>query len=132
MDSGEDVRSVLGGGGDVAADGVPVASDLLRSEPAGCLLLGLGGPQVPFGLIRRRRDAQVSGEAEHVALPVAQAFQQLAAGSLLTAGYLGQLGQADQDAVLEGVDHWCGKVCGDRGQAPGAGGVRGDGPAQMG
>jgi hypothetical protein len=34
--------------------------------------------------------------------------------------------------VLEGVDHWCGKVCGDRGQAPGAGGVRGDGPAQMG
>lgn len=33
VDSGEDVRSVLGGGGDVAADAVPVASDLLRSGP---------------------------------------------------------------------------------------------------
>ncbi len=49
MDGGEDVGAVLGGGGDVAADGVPVAGDLLGAEPAGDLLLGL--PR-QFGAVR--------------------------------------------------------------------------------
>src|ERR1039457_5247498 len=86
VDRGQDVGAVLGGGGDVAADGVPVAGDLLGAEPAGDLLLGLSGPQVAFRLIRSRRDPQVTGEAEHVVLSVAQAFEQVAAGFLLAAG----------------------------------------------
>ena len=43
VDGGQDVRAVLGDGGDVAADGVPVAGDLLRAEPADifcCVLAG--------------------------------------------------------------------------------------------
>jgi hypothetical protein len=43
--------NMLGGGGDVAADGVPVAGGLLRAEPAGDLLLGFRRPQVTLGLI---------------------------------------------------------------------------------
>jgi hypothetical protein len=48
---GEDADAVLGGGGDVAADGIPVPGGLLGAEPAGNLLLGLGRAQVAFGLI---------------------------------------------------------------------------------
>ena len=50
VDRGEDVDPVLDGGGAVAADGIPVAGGLFRAEPAADLLLGLGGPQVAFGL----------------------------------------------------------------------------------
>ena len=122
---------MLGGGGDVPADGVPVAGDLLGAEPARYLLLGLSGPQIALGLIRRRRDPQVGGEAEHVSLPVAQAFEQVAAGFLLAAGDAGNLGQADQDAVLERVGQGRGNIAGDGGQALAAGGVRGvDEPLQ--
>jgi hypothetical protein len=125
VDGGQDVGAVLGDGGDVAADGVPVAGGLLRAEPAGDLLLGLSWPQVAFRMIRSRRDPQAGGEAEHVGLPVAQAFEQVAAGLLLAAGDAGDLGQAHQDAVLERVGQWRGDVAGDGGQGLGAGGVRG-------
>jgi hypothetical protein len=50
-DGGEDGDPVLGGGGGVSSDGVPVAGGFLRAEPAGDLLLGFRGPQVAFGLI---------------------------------------------------------------------------------
>jgi hypothetical protein len=116
---------VLGDGGDVPAGGVPVAGDLLGAEPARDLLLGLRGPQVAFRLTGRRRYPQVGGEAEHVSLPVAQAFQQVAAGLLLAAGNAGDLGQAGQDPVPERVDRRRGDVVRHRGQALGAGGVRG-------
>ncbi len=124
MDGGQDVGAVLGDGGDVSADGVPVAGDLLGAEPARDLLLGLRGPQVAFRLIGRRRYPQAGGEAEHVSLPVAQAFQQVAAGLLLAAGDARDLGQADQDPVPERVDQRRGDVVRHRGQALGAGGVR--------
>ncbi len=51
VDGGQDVGAVFGSGGDVAADGVPVAGDLFGAEPAGYLLLGFRGPQVAFGLV---------------------------------------------------------------------------------
>jgi hypothetical protein len=57
-----------------------------------------------FGLVRCRWNPQVSGEAQHIVLPVARAFEQVAAGLLLAAGDAGNLGQASQDAVLERVD----------------------------
>jgi hypothetical protein len=44
------------------------------------------------------------GEADHVVVPVAQAFQQVTAGALLASGDAGDLGQAEQDPVPEGVD----------------------------
>jgi hypothetical protein len=143
VDGGQDVGAVLGGGGEVAADGVPVAGGLLRPEPAGDLLLGFRGPQVAFGLVGRRRDAQVGGEPQHVSLAVAQAFQQVAAGVLLAAGDAGDLGQPEQDTVAERVDQGRGDIAGDGGKAPGAGGVRGvdqaleglaglDGPVRLG
>jgi hypothetical protein len=131
VDGGQDVGAVLGGGGDVAADGVPVAGDLFGAEPAGYFLLGLGGSQVAFGLVGGGRDAQVGGEPQHIVLPVAQAFQQVAAGPLLAAGHLGHLGQASQHAVPEVVDQRGGDVAGDDRQALGAGSVRlVDQPAQ--
>jgi len=49
---GEDADAMLGSGGNVAADGVPVPGGLLGAEPAGDFLLGFGGPQVAFGLMR--------------------------------------------------------------------------------
>src|SRR5262252_7547854 len=102
VDGGQDVGAVLGGGGDVAADGVPVAGDLFGAEPAGYLLLRLGGSDVPLGLVRSRGYAQVGGEPQHVVLPVAQAFQQVAAGPLLAA--IDALDLAEDDAVAERVD----------------------------
>ena len=83
---GEDAGAVPGGGGDVAADGVPVAGDLLGAEPAGDLLLGLRRAHIPLGLVRRRRYPQVGQEAEHVVLAVAQAFRQHAGGRLSGSG----------------------------------------------
>ena len=58
-------------------------------------------------------------------MPVAQAFQQVAAGPLLAAGHLGHLGQPEQDAVLERAGQWRSDAVWDHGQALGAGGVRG-------
>src|SRR6266496_2453553 len=40
---GEDIGAVLGCGGGVAADAVAVGGGLLRAQPAGDFLLGLGG-----------------------------------------------------------------------------------------
>src|SRR6266566_5022110 len=74
-DRSEDVLAVLGGGGYVAADGVPVPGCFPGPEPAGDFLLSLGGADVPLSLVGGRRDAQVGGEAEDVVLAVAQAFQ---------------------------------------------------------
>jgi hypothetical protein len=85
VDGGEDVGAVLGDGGYVAADGVPVAGGPLGAEPARDLLLGFRWPQVSFRVVGRRWYPQVGGEAEHVVLPVAQAFEQVAAGPLLAA-----------------------------------------------
>ena len=42
---GQDVGVVLGGGGDVAADGVAVLGGCLGAEAAGDLVLGFGGAQ---------------------------------------------------------------------------------------
>ncbi len=53
---------------------------------------------------------------KHVVLSVAQAFEQVAAGLLLAAGDAGDLGQADQDAVLERVDQGRGDVAGVAGR----------------
>jgi hypothetical protein len=50
-DGGEDLVPVLGGGGCVAADRVPVPGGGQRAEPAADLLLGFRGPRVAFGLI---------------------------------------------------------------------------------
>jgi hypothetical protein len=43
-DGGHDVCAVLGGGGQVAADGIPVLGGGLRAESSGELLLGPGRP----------------------------------------------------------------------------------------
>jgi len=53
VDGSQNVGAVLGGGGDVPADGVPVAGDLLseRRRPE-IFCSGLGGPQFAFGLMR--------------------------------------------------------------------------------
>src|SRR5258708_23885321 len=100
-------------------------------SPARDLLLGLSGPQVALRLVGRGWYPQVTGEAEHVVLPAAQAFEQVAAGLLLAAGDAGNLGQADQDAVAERVDQGRGHLARDGGHALGAGGVRGvDEPLQ--
>jgi hypothetical protein len=58
-------------------------------------------PQVTFCLVGGERDPQVGGEAQHVILLVAQAFQQVTVGLLLAAGNLGHWGEAAQDAVFE-------------------------------
>src|SRR5487761_1639402 len=68
---GQDVDAVLGRGGQVAADRVPVSGGLLGAEPAGDLLLGFRWAYVPFGLVGGGRDAQVGGEPQHVAASVA-------------------------------------------------------------
>ncbi len=131
MDGGQDVGAVPGDGADTAADGVPVAGDLLGAEPARYLLLGLSRPQAALGLVRSGRYPQAGAEPQHAGLPVAQAFQQVAAGLLLPAGDAGDLGQAGQDAMPERVDQGRGDAGGDGGQALGAGGVRGmDEPLQ--
>src|SRR5258708_38625279 len=103
VDGGEDVGAVLGGGGYVAADGVPVAGDLLGAEPAGDLLLGLSGPQVAFGAVRCGGYPQVRKEPEDVLLAVVQAFQQQPGRRLLLvrARDAADFGQADEDAVTE-------------------------------
>jgi hypothetical protein len=125
VDGGQNVGAVFGDGGDVAPDCVPVAGDLLGAELAGYLLLGLSGSQIAFCLIGGGWDPQVGGEAEHVVLPVAQAFQQVAAGLLFAAGDAGNLGQAEQDAMLERMDQGRGDLARDGGKALSAGGVRG-------
>src|SRR5271157_4679825 len=52
-DGGENLVPVLGGGGCVATDGVPVPRGGLRAEPAADLLLGFRRPRVAFGLVVR-------------------------------------------------------------------------------
>jgi hypothetical protein len=89
---GQDVDAVLGGGGQVAADRVPLAGGFFGAEPAGDLLLGFGWAQVAFGLVGGGRDRQVVDEPQHVVLPVAEAFEQVAAGVLLAAWAAGDLG----------------------------------------
>jgi hypothetical protein len=125
MDGGQNMGAVFGGSGNVAADGVPVAGDLFGAEAPGDFLLGLRGPEISFGLVGCRRYPQVGGEAEHVGLPVAQAFEQVAAGPLLAPGDLGHVGRAGQDAVPEVMDQRGGGIGGVRGQSLAAGGVRG-------
>jgi len=62
---------------------------------------------------------------------VAQAFEQVAAGVLLAAGAAGDLGQAEQHAVPEGVDQRRGGLVRHCRQALGAGGIGGvDEPLQ--
>lgn len=108
---------MLGGGGQVAADRVPVPGGLLGAESAGDFLLGFGRAQVAFGVVGGGRDAQVAGEPQHVIAAVAEAFQQVAAGVLFAASAAGDLGQSGQDAVPEGVDERAGDVGWDSGQA---------------
>lgn len=122
---------MLGCGGGVAADRVPVPGGLLRAEPAGDFLLHFGWAQVAFGVVGCGRYAQVVHEAQHVAGAVAEAFEQVAAGVLLAAGAAGDLRQPGQHTVPETVDERGSGLGGDGGQAliPGlVGGV--DQPAQ--
>ena len=84
-----------------------------------------GGPQVAFGLVGGGRDAQISCEAEHVLLAVAQALQQLPAGPLLALAGLCHLAEAEDDPAPEGVDQWRCDLIQDGWQALVAGGVRG-------
>jgi hypothetical protein len=83
----------------------------------GTSLLGLGRPQIALGLVGGGRDAQVAGETQHVVLPVAEDFEQVAAWVLFAAGAAGDIGQPGQHAVAEGVDERGGDVAGNRGQA---------------
>ena len=80
---GHGIDAVLGGGGEVTADGEPVAGDVLRLQSAGDLLLGLVRSQVTLGEIVCRRDLGVGAETQDVVFPVAQAFEQVAGGQLL-------------------------------------------------
>ena len=96
-----------------------------RSGAGRISFAGSGWPQVTFCLVRRGRYPQVGDEAEHVGLPVAQAFQQVPPGPLLAARDAGHLGKAGQDAGAERVDEGRGDGLGDGGQALGAGGVGG-------
>ena len=132
--AGQDADAVLAGGIEVTADGVAVPGGLLGTKPPGYLLLRLRGPQVTLGLVGGGRDPQVVDEAEHVVLPVTQAFQQVTEGLLLAAGDLGHFGQAHQNAMLERVDQRAGDLAGNGGQTLGAGtvGGRGSGPAAPG
>jgi hypothetical protein len=82
-DSGKDGNAMLGGGGQVAADGVPVPGGCFRAEPTGDLLLYFRRAHVSFGLVGRRRDAQVGEEPQYVVAAVVQAFQQQPARRLL-------------------------------------------------
>src|SRR6266542_4078098 len=102
-DGGEDLVPVLGGGGCVAADGVPVAGGFFRAKPAADLLLGFRGTQVTFGLVGGGRDGGVGEEPQYVGFAVAQAFQQGQRGGLLDvlAGHAADFGQAGEDAVAE-------------------------------
>ena len=58
-------------------------------------------------------------------MSVTQAFQQVAAGTLLAARHLRHPGKAEDDAVRERVHQRCGDLIGHRGQVVGAGGARG-------
>jgi hypothetical protein len=124
-DRGEDVRAVLGGGGDVAADGVPVLGGSLGAEPAGDLLLGLGRAEVAFGLVGGGRYVQVAGEAQHIVFTIAQDFQQDPPDRLLDglgrSGDAPDVGEADPDAVAEVVDQFLPGLGVDLGAALGAG-----------
>src|SRR3974390_3306242 len=72
----EGTVSVLAGGVDVAADVQPVPGGVFAGEPAGDLLLGLGGPYSALADIVRRPHGGVTREAEHVVLAVAAEFEQ--------------------------------------------------------
>ena len=108
------VVSVLDRGGQVAADPVPVFGAGLAGEAPGDLLLGLGRPQVAFGLVVGGRNAQVVGEAQHVGFAVAQHLQHQAGlaftGAVAVAGGVGQpdlhtVGEfLDQRVADRGVD----------------------------
>jgi hypothetical protein len=74
----QDVNAVLGGGGQVAVDRVPVPGGLLGAESAGDFLLGFGRAQVAFCVVGGGRDAQVASEPQHVIAAVAEAFEQVA------------------------------------------------------
>src|SRR5258708_39528741 len=95
----QDADSVLGCRGDIAADRVPVPGGLLGAQTAGYLLLGLCRAHVTFRLVGGGRDPQVQDEAEHVVLPVAQAFQQVPATLLLAAGDALDLAETENDAA---------------------------------
>jgi hypothetical protein len=110
---------VLAGCVEVAADGVTVAGAGLGAEPAADFLLCFRRPQVALGLVRRRGDAGVGEEPQHVGFPVAEAFQQGAAGLLpgVRAGDPGDLRQPDDDRAAEKLQVSGGIVGGDAGQA---------------
>ena len=116
--------AVLGGGGDVAADGVPVPGGFLGAEPAGDLLLGLGRAQVPLGLVGGGRDAQVEDEPQHVVLrgrggiPAAPGRR-----ALLAAAGARDLDRPRRTPWRNGVDERGGDL--GRGRRPGPGRGRG-------
>jgi hypothetical protein len=115
---------VLAGGGDVAADRVPVPGGGLGAEPPGDLLLGFRWPQIPLGVVGSWRDPQVIQEPQDVVVAVAEVFQQRPVLELPAALAAGQFGQPGEHAVPEGVDERSGDVLRYGGQALVAGQVR--------
>lgn len=71
------VDAVFAGGGHEAPDASLCRGAGLGTEGAGDLHLGLGRAQVALCLIVCERDGEVVGEAQHLGLPVAQAFQEV-------------------------------------------------------
>jgi hypothetical protein len=96
---------VFAGGVDVAADIEPVLGDVLAGEPAGDLLLCLGGPKVALADVVGGPDPGVEAEAENVVLATAAELEQLApgvlSGGVARAGYPRHLRQADPDGAAE-------------------------------
>ena len=110
------VAAVFCGGGEVTADSITVLGALLTGQPPGDLLLDLGRSQIAFGLVGGGWHPQVMGEAQDVAVAVAENFEQQASfaftGSVAVACGVGQsnlhplgegLDQLVPDGVVDGV-----------------------------
>jgi hypothetical protein len=72
--------------------------------------LSFGRAEVAFGLVSGEGDGEIAGEAQHVGLPVAQAFQEVAGLGLFAAGSRWVFGQTDEDGVSPGVQQWVGNL----------------------
>jgi hypothetical protein len=82
VERGDDIGAVLAGGVDVAADVEPVLGDVYAGQPAGNLLLCLGGPEVALADVVGGPDPGVGAEAGNVVFAVAAEFQQVSSGVL--------------------------------------------------
>lgn len=120
---------MLAGGVDVAADVQAILGDLFAGQPAGDLLLCLGGPKVSLADVVRGPDPGVGGEAQNVVLAVAAELQQLASGTLrggvARPRHPRHLRQADPDGAAELQGKLGANLLGGRGQTGVAGSMPG-------